>query len=121
MSTPSTSIPRRPRAWAWRPGPQPTSSTRSPGRQVEHVDEEGDLVLGALGERVPQVGLAEVIGEGFEPVVGPARRIGGRVGQVVGGSPAITDGAGAPRGSGQKPVHLYLGGNSVHTQVLPPP
>ena len=28
---PTTSIPRAARAWAWRPGPQPTSSTRIPG------------------------------------------------------------------------------------------
>ena len=31
MSTPTTSMPRSARAWAWRPGPQPTSSTRWPG------------------------------------------------------------------------------------------
>ena len=35
-----TSMPRRARAWAWRPGPQPTSSTRMPGLEPERVDEE---------------------------------------------------------------------------------
>ncbi len=30
MSIPTTSSPARAKAWAWRPGPQPTSSTRWP-------------------------------------------------------------------------------------------
>ena len=42
------------------------------GLQVEGLHEEPDLLVGALGERVPQVGDAQVLGDGLEPVVVPA-------------------------------------------------
>ncbi len=80
MSTPTTSIPRSARARAWRPGPQPTSSTREPGSQPEPVDQELHLVAGAPGERVAEVGGAEVVGERLEPVIraqGPHTHVGG--------------------------------------------
>ena len=38
------------------------------GRQAEALDEEVDLLVGALGERVAEVGRAEVIGDVLEPV-----------------------------------------------------
>src|SRR4051794_11765609 len=46
-----------------------------PGRQPERVDQELDLLLGALGERVPQVGGPEEVGDAVEPVpLGDRRR-----------------------------------------------
>ena len=47
---------------------RPTADVEDPhaGSQVEHVHQEGHLVLGAAGERVPQVGLAGVARNGFE-------------------------------------------------------
>jgi len=38
------------------------------GTQVEGVDEEGDLPVGAAGEGVAEIGRAQMGGEGFEPV-----------------------------------------------------
>ena len=38
--------------------------------EPEGVDEEVDLLLGALGEGVAEVGRAEVVGDRLEPVVG---------------------------------------------------
>jgi hypothetical protein len=38
------------------------------GAQVEGVDEEGDLVVGASGERIAEVRRSEVGGERLEPV-----------------------------------------------------
>ena len=71
MSTPCTSDARAAASsWAWRPGPQPTSSTRMAGLEAERVDEEVDLLARALGERVAEVGGAEVVGDRLEPVVG---------------------------------------------------
>ena len=43
------------------PGSRPSASTRN-----------ADLLLGALRERVAQVGRAEVVGDRLEPVVGPS-------------------------------------------------
>ena len=37
--------------------------------EAERLDQEPDLLLGALGEGVPQVGVAEVVREVLEPVV----------------------------------------------------
>ena len=39
-----------------------------PGLEPELVDQEVDLLRGALGERVPEVGGPEVVGHGLEPV-----------------------------------------------------
>ena len=69
MSTPWTSMPRRPRAWAWRPGPQPTSSTRMPGSSPSAPTRKPDLLLGPLRERVAQVGRPQVVRQVLEPVV----------------------------------------------------
>ena len=44
-----------PSASACRPGPAPASSTRIPGLEPERVDEEVDLLLRPLGERVAEV------------------------------------------------------------------
>ncbi len=38
-------------------------------RQAERVDEEIDLLLGALGERIPQVGRSKMLGNGFKPML----------------------------------------------------
>jgi len=40
-----------------------------PRTQLEHVDEECDLLLGALGERVPEVSGADEVGQRLEPVM----------------------------------------------------
>ena len=45
-----------------------------PRSQLEHVDEERDLLLGALRERVPQVRRTEMVGQRLEPVVGLGAR-----------------------------------------------
>ena len=67
---------RRPRRGAWRPGPQPDVEDPITGREPERLDQEGHLLLRALGERVPQVGARGVGGDGLEPatVPDPARR-----------------------------------------------
>jgi len=39
------------------------------GLEPERADEEGGLLLGALGERVPQIGRADMVSEGLEPVM----------------------------------------------------
>ena len=51
------------------PARSPTSSTRMPGLEPERVDQEADLLLGPLRERVAQVGRPEVVGQVLEPVV----------------------------------------------------
>src|ERR671910_3783025 len=53
--------------------PRPAADVEQPlpGPEPERPAEEADLLLGALGERVAQVGGAEVVGDRFEPVVGP--------------------------------------------------
>ena len=38
--------------------------------EPEDVDQEVDLLLGAAGEGVPEVGRTEVVGGGLEPVIG---------------------------------------------------
>jgi hypothetical protein len=37
-------------------------------RQAERVKEKGNLLLGAFGERVPEIGAAEMVGDALEPV-----------------------------------------------------
>jgi hypothetical protein len=70
MSTPTTSIPIAGRARGlWRPGPHPTSSSSHAGLEPENLVEERHLLIGALGERVPEVGASEMVGQGLEPVV----------------------------------------------------
>ena len=72
-STPTTSIPRRASASAWRPGPHPTSSTRIPGSSAERLDQELDLLLRPLRERHDSAGirrpvrLTELLGDRIEP------------------------------------------------------
>ena len=66
-STPTTSNPRRASASEWRPGPHPTSSTRMPRLEPERADEELDLLLRALRERVPQIRRPEELGDLVEP------------------------------------------------------
>ena len=54
--------------------------------EPERVDEEADLLLGALRERVAQVGVAEVVGDRLEPVVvvaGHGRVVGHRADRVT--------------------------------------
>ena len=69
MSTPWQAIPRRASSWAWRPGPQPTSSTRMPGSSPRASTRYVDLLGGAHREGVAEVRRAEVVGDGLEPVV----------------------------------------------------
>jgi hypothetical protein len=38
--------------------------------EAQHLGQEADLLRGAAGERVPQVGATQVIGGGLEPVIG---------------------------------------------------
>ena len=45
------------------PGRSPRRGPACPARSAERVDEEVDLLLGALGERVAQVGAAQVVGD----------------------------------------------------------
>ena len=63
-----------------------------PRLEPEHVDEERDLLLGALRERVAQVGRPEVVGDRLEPV---ARRLGHP-------NPGV-------------PTHSHSGGNTCHS------
>jgi hypothetical protein len=49
-------------------GPAAHVEHRHAGLQVQNLDEEGDLLLGALGEGVAQVGGPEVVGDVLEPV-----------------------------------------------------
>jgi hypothetical protein len=66
--------------------PRPAADVEQPHARLEgeRIDEEVHLLRGALRERVAQVGVAEVVGDGLEPVVGPVGRIwpDGRVGGV---------------------------------------
>ena len=50
------------------PGPAADVEHPHPRLEPERVDEEVDLLLGALGERVPQVGRPEELGDRVEPV-----------------------------------------------------
>ena len=86
-STPTTSQPAPGQRERVAPGPHPTSSTRIPGSQPERVDEELDLLLGALRERVPQVRRPEEVGDRVEPVR-RRRYAGARSPSASGTSPA---------------------------------
>ena len=78
-----------------------------PGLEPERVDEEVDLLLGALGERVAQVGRAEVVGERLEPVVGlgVTRTPGSRLG---------TPTRAGRTASACRPVAAVVGGRARH-------
>ena len=52
------------------PGSAPDVEHPHAGLQPERLDEEADLLPGPLRERVAQVGVAQVIGDRLEPVVG---------------------------------------------------
>ena len=64
MSTPTTSMPRAAEGVGVAAGPAPDVEHPHPRLQPERVDEEVDLLLGPLGERVAQVGRAQVVGDG---------------------------------------------------------
>ena len=68
------------------------------GLEPERVDRNSTSFVGALGERVAQVGRAEVVGEGLEPVVGLGHR-------STGSTEARTHSC---RG------HSHFGGNHFH-------
>ena len=66
---PCTTMPRRRQFVGVTPGTAPDVEQSFPRAQSEHVDDVIDLLHGALGEGVPEVRLAEVVGDRLEPVL----------------------------------------------------
>ena len=81
MSQATTRAPRRKASKAWRPKPQPRSSSRSPGAQAERVVVDGEHRLSACPSRWRRAGLG---------VAMRAARYGGLAGAA--GSPGLDGG-----------------------------
>ena len=68
MSIPTTSIPRRGERQRVPAGPAADVEHPHTGAQAEDVDEESDLLFGAIGEGVPEIGRTEMVGDSLEPM-----------------------------------------------------
>ena len=97
------------------PGPHPTSSTRMPRLEPERVDEELDLLLGALRERVAEVRRPEELGDRVEPVLAD-RRVPGTSCRHVGAAPTV--GYFASAQLGPKPMSTTSGTRSSVTRSI---